>query len=107
VSHKTLAAAAQGGVKAAAAAPRYSGVRARRGAAAVRGWAVKAAAAAPNCGAQGPSRAAAHCSSHEAHHPKLPFEPEKILNLHSSAPAAGEATSTTGEVACVRGSLKK
>ena len=51
--------------------------------------------------------AAPDCGSHEARHPKLPFEPEMLLNLHSSAPAAGEATSTTGEVACVRGSLKK
>ncbi|OEL17911.1 hypothetical protein BAE44_0021069 [Dichanthelium oligosanthes] len=48
---------------------------------------------------------------HDARHPKLPFEPEKLLNLHSSAPAAvatGEATSSSSKVKPgVRGSLKK
>ncbi|EER88935.1 hypothetical protein BDA96_10G333000 [Sorghum bicolor] len=49
---------------------------------------------------------------HEARHPKLPFEPEKLLNLHSSAPAAAAAAAaaeatTSKPKPGVRGSLKK
>jgi hypothetical protein len=46
---------------------------------------------------------------HEARHPKLPFEPDKLLNLHSSsAPAAVVATTSSSKPKPgVRGSLKK
>jgi hypothetical protein len=45
---------------------------------------------------------------HEARHPKLPFEPEKLLNLHSSTPAAEVATTSNSKAKPgVRGSLKK
>ena len=40
---------------------------------------------------------------HEARHPKLPFDPEKLVNLHSSAGSAEATTSKPG----IRGSLKK
>ncbi|KAF0903727.1 hypothetical protein E2562_029095 [Oryza meyeriana var. granulata] len=44
---------------------------------------------------------------HEARHPKLPFEPDKLNNLHSST-GAGEATASTSKPKPgVRGSLKK
>ncbi|XP_078173225.1 protein METHYLENE BLUE SENSITIVITY 1-like isoform X1 [Carex rostrata] len=38
---------------------------------------------------------------HDARHPKLPFEPEKLNNLHASIPS--ESSSKPG----IRGSLKK
>ena len=44
---------------------------------------------------------------HEARHPKLPFEPEKLVNLHSSAPAAAAEATTSKPKPGVRGSLKK
>nr|ABU95041.1 C2H2 Zn finger protein [Triticum aestivum] len=48
---------------------------------------------------------------HEARHPKLPFDPEKINNLHGStaaAPAAAAAVASTSKPKPgVRGSLKK
>ncbi|TVU07655.1 hypothetical protein EJB05_41030, partial [Eragrostis curvula] len=47
---------------------------------------------------------------HDARHPKLPFEPEKLLNLHSSTPAPEATTSTTSTSKAkpgIRGSLKK
>jgi hypothetical protein len=45
---------------------------------------------------------------HEARHPKLPFEPEKLLNLHSSTPASEVATTSNSKPKPgVRGSLKK
>lgn len=44
---------------------------------------------------------------HEARHPKLPFDPEKINNLHSSPAAAPEVASSSKPKPGVRGSLKK
>uniref|UniRef100_A0ACD5ZCC8 Uncharacterized protein n=1 Tax=Avena sativa TaxID=4498 RepID=A0ACD5ZCC8_AVESA len=48
---------------------------------------------------------------HEARHPKVPFDPEKINNLHGStaaASAAPEAAASSSKVKPgIRGSLKK
>ncbi|BAF20450.1 protein METHYLENE BLUE SENSITIVITY 1 [Oryza sativa Japonica Group] len=49
---------------------------------------------------------------HEARHPKLPFEPDKLNNLHGggagAAAAAGEAAASSSKPKPgVRGSLKK
>ncbi|KAM3213130.1 hypothetical protein ACQJBY_065874 [Aegilops geniculata] len=47
---------------------------------------------------------------HEARHPKLPFDPDKINNLHGStaaAPAAAAVASTSKPKPGIRGSLKK
>ncbi|KAM0915276.1 hypothetical protein ACQ4PT_010944 [Festuca glaucescens] len=45
---------------------------------------------------------------HEARHPKIPFDPEKINNLHGSTAAAPEAAASSSKPKPgVRGSLKK
>ncbi|CAI0376224.1 unnamed protein product [Linum tenue] len=45
---------------------------------------------------------------HEARHPKIPFEEDKIQNLHATAPAAAVADTSAGKPRPgVRGSLKK
>jgi hypothetical protein len=46
---------------------------------------------------------------HEARHPKIPFDPEKINNLHGSVAAAAPeaAASSSKPKPGVRGSLKK
>ncbi|WVZ78581.1 hypothetical protein U9M48_026272 [Paspalum notatum var. saurae] len=43
---------------------------------------------------------------HEAKHPKLPFEPEKLVNLHSTTVDPAETSSSKPKPG-VRGSLKK
>ncbi|CAM0909801.1 unnamed protein product [Alopecurus aequalis] len=45
---------------------------------------------------------------HEARHPKIPFDPEKINNLHGSTAAAPEAAASSSKPKPgIRGSLKK